>query len=58
MRDFIHVVDLVDAHILAIGHASNPPALYNIGTGKGVSVREFVAACKKVTGRRDHRPGP
>ena len=29
---------------------ANPPALYNVGTGRGVSVREFVSACKKVTG--------
>ncbi len=30
---------------------ANPPPLYNIGTGKGVSVKQFVEACKKVTGK-------
>lgn len=50
VRDFIHVTDLVDAHLAVIGHAANPPVLYNVGTGKGVSVREFVEACKRVTG--------
>lgn len=32
-------------------HLSNPPALYNVATGTGVSVREFVDACRKVTGQ-------
>lgn len=30
---------------------ANPPALYNVGTGKGVSVKQFVDACFKVTGK-------
>ena len=51
VRDFIHVVDLIDAHVLLQDHLGNPPPLYNVGTGKGVSVREIVEACKKVTGR-------
>jgi UDP-arabinose 4-epimerase len=45
-------------------HLANPPALYNVGTGKGVSVREFVDACRKVTGQdivvieqQEARPG-
>lgn len=50
IRDYIHVCDLVDAHIAALENLSNPPEVYNIGTGKGVSVKQFVAACKKVTG--------
>lgn len=41
---------MIDAHMVAMGHTANPPALYNVGTGNGVSVREFVEACKKVTG--------
>jgi len=50
VRDFIHVTDLIDAHILAMEKATaNPPSLYNVGTGRGVSVKEFVDACKKVT---------
>ena len=50
VRDFIHVTDLIDAHVLAMEKGTtNPPRLYNIGTGRGVSVKEFVEACKKVT---------
>ena len=50
VRDFIHVTDLIDAHVLAMEKGTtNPPSLYNIGTGRGVSVKEFVEACKKVT---------
>ena len=50
IRDYIHVTDLVEAHVAAMSAVANPPALYNVGTGRGVSVREFVSACKKVTG--------
>ena len=64
VRDFIHVTDLVDAHFAALPRVANPPALYNVGTGKGVSVREFVEGCKRVTGanikvreQRESRPG-
>ena len=63
IRDFIHVTDLVDAHLAVIGHVANPPVLYNVGTGKGVSVREFTEACKRVTGvpiavREEAKPRP
>lgn len=51
VRDFIHVSDLVDAHLAVISAVTNPPVLYNVGTGQGVSVRNFVEGCKKVTGR-------
>ncbi|KAG2451063.1 hypothetical protein HYH02_004331 [Chlamydomonas schloesseri] len=51
VRDYIHVMDLISAHVAGMGHLANPPPLYNIGTGRGVSVKEFVDACKKVTGR-------
>lgn len=50
IRDFIHVTDLVDAHVRGVSHLANPPEIYNIGTGRGVSVREFVDACRAVTG--------
>lgn len=53
VRDYIHVTDLVDAHVTVLEKAlSNPPALYNVGTGKGISVKEFVDSCKKVTGMK------
>lgn len=52
IRDYIHVTDLVDAHVTVLAKAlRNPPALYNVGTGKGYSVREFVDTCKAVTGK-------
>jgi UDP-glucose 4-epimerase len=50
VRDYIHIVDLARAHILALGAPSS--AFYNLGTGGGSSVREVVAACAKVTGRK------
>lgn len=52
VRDYVHVTDLVDAHVAVLGALANPPVLYNVGTGKGVTVREFVNACLKVTGAR------
>eukprot|EP01023_Acetabularia_acetabulum_P063488 TRINITY_DN7978_c0_g1_i1.p1 TRINITY_DN7978_c0_g1~~TRINITY_DN7978_c0_g1_i1.p1 ORF type:complete len:423 (-),score=54.34 TRINITY_DN7978_c0_g1_i1:112-1380(-) len=50
IRDYIHVTDLVNAHIMGMSFMSNPPALFNIGTGKGVSVKQFVNGCKAATG--------
>src|SRR5256885_1305043 len=61
IRDYIHIVDLARAHILALGATNS--ALYNLGTGGGSSVREVIAACGKITGRNDatienpRRPG-
>ncbi|PNH10094.1 putative UDP-arabinose 4-epimerase 3 [Tetrabaena socialis] len=51
VRDYVHVMDLVSAHVTGVRHLANPPPLFNIGTGKGVSVKQFVDACRKVTGR-------
>lgn len=51
VRDYIHVMDLISAHVAGMGALANPPPLYNIGTGRGVSVKEFVDACKVVTGK-------
>jgi UDP-glucose 4-epimerase len=50
VRDYIHILDLTRAHILALGAASS--ASYNLGTGGGSSVREVIATCAKVTGRK------
>src|SRR5438067_4189259 len=49
IRDYIHIVDLARAHILALGAAGSE--FYNLGTGGGSSVREVIAACRKITGR-------
>ena len=50
IRDYIHIVDLSRAHILALGSAAS--GFYNLGTGGGSSVREVIAACRKITGRK------
>jgi len=50
IRDYIHIVDLARAHILALGVKNS--GFYNLGTGGGSSVREVIAVCTKVTGRK------
>jgi len=61
IRDYIHIVDLAHAHILALGATAS--GFYNLGTGGGSSVKEVIAACRKITGRqidtieKPRRPG-
>ena len=52
IRDYIHVDDLVDAHVLALEYlsAGNGSRVYNCGYGHGYSVREVVDKVKQVTG--------
>jgi UDP-glucose 4-epimerase len=50
IRDYIHIVDLARAHVLALSTAKSE--FYNLGTGGGSSVREVIAACRKITGRK------
>ena len=50
IRDYIHILDLARAHILALGAKAS--GCYNLGTGGGSSVREVIAACRKITGRK------
>lgn len=64
IRDYIDVTDLVDAHVKALNRATpGHVGIYNVGTGRGRSVNEFVEACKKATGMEikveylDRRPG-
>jgi UDP-glucose 4-epimerase len=47
IRDYIHIIDLAQAHILALGASKSE--FYNLGTGGGSSVREVIDACRKVT---------
>lgn len=54
LRDYIHVLDLADAHILALkylreGGESN---ILNLGNGQGFSVKEMILAAEKVTGQK------
>ncbi|MCA9374878.1 UDP-glucose 4-epimerase GalE, partial [Candidatus Dojkabacteria bacterium] len=65
VRDYIHVVDLAVAHLRALEKLQQRPGLvtYNLGTGKGNSVLEMVAAFEKASGKKipyeiaDRRPG-
>lgn len=53
IRDYIHVDDLADAHILAMEKLKPGEAMYlNLGTGRGFSNREIIAAVEKVTGKK------
>lgn len=50
IRDYIHVSDLADAHLLAIEHATpGEHRIYNLGSGAGFSVRQVIDACREVT---------
>ena len=51
VRDYVHVEDLVDAHIAALG-ALEPGHFkrWNVGIGRGYSVREVLESCRRVTG--------
>lgn len=51
VRDYIHIKDLADAHLLAL-QTSQPSThrIYNLGSGTGFSVREVISACERVTG--------
>lgn len=65
VRDYIHVSDLADAHVLALKALQNAPktTTYNLGNGQGVSVREVIDAASRVTGHQvpftlgSRRPG-
>ncbi len=51
IRDYVHVGDLAEAHILALGALETRDRLiYNIGNGQGFSVREVVESVRRVTG--------
>jgi UDP-glucose 4-epimerase len=51
IRDYVHVGDLADAHILAFeALATRPRLIYNLGNGKGFSVREVIESARRVTG--------
>ena len=54
IRDYIHVWDLAEAHLLAVEAllAGHPSAQFNVGVGRGYSVREIIRSVEQVTGRR------
>jgi UDP-glucose 4-epimerase len=53
LRDYVHVMDLADAHIRALARldAGTPSQAINLGTGRGHSVREVIEAVARVSGR-------
>lgn len=53
IRDYIHVEDLVDAHVLALEYllAGNDSDAFNLGNGNGFSVKEVIASAERVTGK-------
>jgi UDP-glucose 4-epimerase len=61
IRDYIHILDLAQAHILALQTPRSD--VYNLGTGGGSSVRAVVEACRRISGReirvleQPRRPG-
>ena len=54
IRDYIHVQDLCDAHMAAMNHLLEEKVkgaeVFNLGNGKGFSVKEVIEACRRVTG--------
>lgn len=54
LRDYIHVVDLADAHVLALDYLRNggESNIFNLGNGQGFSVKEMIAAAEHVTGKK------
>ena len=54
VRDYIHVCDLADGHVLALGKIAGGKGVYtyNLGSGKGTSVLEMVEAFEKASGRK------
>ena len=65
IRDYIHVNDLAEAHVLALHHLidGGAPVALNLGTGQGTSIKEIMSAAEKAVGNRvpwraaERRPG-
>jgi UDP-glucose 4-epimerase len=53
IRDYVHVADLADAHLLALGWLESESwGVFNLGTTSGLSVNEIVEAVVRITGRK------
>ena len=52
LRDYIHVLDLADAHVLAVDYLrkGGDSNIFNLGNGQGFSVKEMIQAAKEATG--------
>ena len=51
VRDYIHVTDLAQAHILALGALDRGSRFYNLGNGEGFTVKEVIDTARQITGR-------
>ena len=51
IRDYIHVEDLAEAHVLALDRTRGASGIYNLGNNRGYSVREVIQCASRVTGR-------
>jgi len=50
VRDYIHIIDLAQAHILALEALDNGSRTYNLGNGKGFSVKQVIETAREITG--------
>lgn len=63
IRDYIHIIDLAQAHILALSALDGGSRIYNLGNGQGFSVMEVIQTAREVTGHPiphqlgERRPG-
>lgn len=65
IRDYVHTIDLADAHVLALNHLlkNGKSDIFNLGIGRGFSVREVIEKSREITGRNikfiedQRRPG-
>ncbi len=65
LRDYVHVTDLADAHVLALAalEADGPSSVYNLGNGRPSSVRQVIETVERIAGRpvawemAERRPG-
>lgn len=51
VRDYVHVCDLADAHVKALGLLATRSGHFNLGNGQGYSVKQVIEAARRVTGR-------
>jgi UDP-glucose 4-epimerase len=51
VRDYIHVIDLAQAHILALRALDRGSSFYNLGNGEGFTVKEVIDTAREITGR-------
>jgi UDP-glucose 4-epimerase len=51
VRDYVHVIDLAQAHILALGAVENGSRHYNLGNGEGFSVKQVIDTAREITGK-------